>query len=435
MKTEEPIETLAADPHNPRRISPEALTGLGVSMRTFGDLSTVVWNKRSGRLVGGHQRLEQLRRAGVRTWSHNGQGGEIVHPETGERFPVRIVDWDETTERLANLAANNPALQGEFTPEALAQVRALDDDVNYAALRLDALQATLEAALPPAAAEDGKTDADAVPEPPKTPTTKLGDLWLLGDHRLLCGDSTDAEHVARLMEGQKAVLMATDPPYGVDFAGAKYNPRAKAWDGIANDKLQGAGLKAFLLAFLKAWLPSIDDTAGFYFWTAAMEECAAAAAAVREAGLHIQSQIIWQKNSLVLGQADYQWKHENCWYAFWKGKKHRWYGGRDKTTVWSADKVAHSEYLHPMQKPVGLYEVPQQHHTKAGEIVAEPFSGSGTQIIAAERLKRRCFAMEVEPGFVDVAVARWEAFTGKKAIRERAKPAPAKHGRPTKRRK
>jgi DNA modification methylase len=219
--------------------------------------------------------------------------------------------------------------------------------------------------------------------------------------------------------------MATDPPYGVDFAGAKYNPRAKDWDGIANDKLQGADLRAFILAMLKAWLPHLDDSAAFYFWTAAMEEgAAAAAAAVRESGLHIQSQIIWNKNALVLGQADYHWKHENCWYAFWKGKQHRWYGERDKTTVWEVSKVAHSEYVHPMQKPVELYEIPQQHHTQQGEIVAEPFSGSGSQLIAAERLGRRCYAMEVAPVYVDVAVARWEAFTGKKAHRADAPPSP-----------
>ena len=242
--------------------------------------------------------------------------------------------------------------------------------------------------------------------------TERGQLWTLGKHRLLCGDSTVAEDVARVMSGEKAILMATDPPYGVDFAGAKYNPRAKEWAGIANDKLQGGDLEAFLALIFAAWLPSMDERAAFYFWTAAMAEGAAAAAAIRKAGLHIQSQIIWNKNCLVLGQADYHWKHENCWYAFWKGKKHRWLGERTKTTVWEVSKVANALYEHPMQKPTALYSIPMDHHTYPGEIVAEPFSGSGSQLIAAEQIDRVCYGIELDPKYVAVALERWSKLTG-----------------------
>ncbi|HLG43058.1 MAG TPA: DNA methyltransferase [Planctomycetota bacterium] len=210
----------------------------------------------------------------------------------------------------------------------------------------------------------------------------------------------------RVMGGEKAGLMATDPPYGVDFAGRKYNPRAKAWAGIENDKRTGRDLQEWLGGILRVWLPWILDDSSFYFWTAAMEEGAAAAAALRECGLHVQAQIIWAKNCLVLGQADYQWKHENCWYAFKKGKKHRWYGGRAQTTVWEVSKLANSEYEHPMQKPVELYARAIRNHTRDGDIVCDPFVGSGSQLIAAQKLNRRCFAIEISEKYIDVAVLR-----------------------------
>ncbi len=422
-----PIEgTLKADALNPRVISEEALAGLGVSVEEFGDLSGIVWNERTGELVSGHQRVRALRGAGATSWQRESGAGDrawIIHPRSGERFPVRIVDWDPVRQRMANLVANNTAIAGQYTPAALDQLKELQAQEGFEALRLGELEKELRKEMAallsanPTEPRDGNTDPDELPEAPPQPITRPGDLWLLGQHRLLCGDSSNAADVERLMAGARAVLMATDPPYGVDFAGAKYNPRAKEWAGIEGDTLTGSDLRAFLGAVLAGWLPHVDEAAGFYFWTAAMEEGAAAAQAIRAAGLHIQGQIMWVKNALVLGQADYQWKHENCWYAFHKGKQHRWFGGRDKTTVWEVKRVAASAYLHPMQKPVELYEIPMHHHTREGEVVAEPFSGSGTQIIAAERLGRRCFAMEVAPNFVDVAVARWEAFTGQKARR------------------
>ncbi len=340
-------------------------------------------------------------------------------------------------------------LRADMDPDALVPVLVLD--VNEA--EADKLLATIDPLSAMAEADTAKLDAilrefqtddaaiqkmldelakqeglnlpaeiveDEAPEPPVAPITQVGDLWILGEHRLLCGDSTDAAAVARVMNGKLAVLMSTDPPYGVDFSGAKYNPRAKEWEGIANDKIQGSDLRVFIVSMLQAWIPHIDERSAFYLWTAAMEEGAAAAAAVREVGLHIQSQIIWKKNCLVLGQADYQWMHQNCWYAFWKGKRHRWFGERDKTTVWEVRKVNNADYVHPMQKPVELYAIPIRHHTEIGDVVSEPFVGSGTQIIAAEQLNRRCYGMEISPAYCDVAIERWQNLTGGKATREAA---------------
>jgi DNA modification methylase len=285
---------------------------------------------------------------------------------------------------------------------------------------IDTGDAALQAMLAELAKDNGLYQTpevleDEVPDPPAEPITKPGDLWLLGEHRLLCGDSTKAWDVGRVMNGVAAFLLATDPPYGVDFAGGKYNPRAKEWAGIANDKRQGGDLREWLGGCLKIWMPHIREDAAFYFWTAAMQEGAAAAAAIKDAGLHIQSQIIWVKNCLVLGQADYHWRHENCWYAFKKGKKHRWNGGRSQTTVWECKKLANSSYVHPMQKPVELYAKAIENHTVHGDVVADPFVGSGTQIIAAEQLGRRCYAIELSPAYCDVCVERWEKLTGQKA--------------------
>lgn len=260
------------------------------------------------------------------------------------------------------------------------------------------------------------TDPDKIPPVPKEPVTKLGDLWLLGDHRLLCADSTDEAAVELLMDGRKAVLLATDPPYGVDFKGAKYNPTAKAWDGIEGDKVQGQALREWVAKLLRLWTCHVTPDFAAYLWTAAMAEGHRTYDGIIDAGLHVQGQIIWSKNNFAMGQADYQWKHEQAYYCFNKGKQHRWYGGRDKTTVWEVKRVASANYLHPMQKPVDLYKIPMENHTTAGEVCAEPFSGSGTQIIAAEEMGRVVYACELDPVYVDVAVLRWEAYTGKKAV-------------------
>lgn len=266
-------------------------------------------------------------------------------------------------------------------------------------------------------ADRAEVQDDEIPEPPAEPITKLGDLWLLGEHRLLCGDSTKAEDVARLMNGERAVLLSTDPPYGVSFQGANYNPTAKEWAPIANDDRTGDDLQSWLGSVWSVWLQYVTDDFAFYCWTAAKTEQIAAAAAAAT-GIHIQSQIIWVKNVFALGQADYQWCHENCLYGFFKGKKHRWFGGRDKRTTWMVNRVHTGDYEHPTQKPVELFAIPMRHHTNEKELVAEPFSGSGSQIIAAEQLGRRCYAMELSPVYVDVAVKRWENLTGKKAQRD-----------------
>lgn len=384
-----PLSELTLDPANARKHPEPNLKGIAASLRVYGQRKPIVVNKRNGVIEAGNGTVEAAQTLG---WSH---------------VAVVYVDDDPVTAAGFSIADNRTAELAEWDEDALGklleELDTGDADLNEMLAELAVAERINLGANDPGAGGD---EFDCTPQDGPT-RCKEGDLWVIGGvHRLLVGDCTVKENVERLMGGEKAVLMATDPPYGVDFSGAKYNPRAKEWDGIANDELQGGDLEAFLAGMFAAWLPFMDEQSAFYFWTAAMAEGAAAAAAIRKAGLHIQSQIIWNKNCLVLGQADYHWKHENCWYAFFKGKKHRWFGERDKTTVWDVSKLANASYEHPMQKPTELYSIPMRHHTNDGEIVAEPFAGSGSQYIAAHRLGRRCYGCEISPRYCDVVLNR-----------------------------
>jgi len=326
------------------------------------------------------------------------------------KIPVLILDvTDEEADKI--LATHDPLAAMAGTNDDMLQSLVADLDFDS-----EATQAMLDELCPSDPAE-----LDDVP--PQDPSedlrdkwkTERGQLWLIEGkqtHRLLCGDSTNADDVGRLMAGELAGLVATDPPYGVEAANRRTRRdagdtnRFRDWGGIENDKRQGGELSAWLVTMWETWLRNSDPQAAFYLWTAAMEEGAAAAAAMRSAGIHIQSQIVWVKNQLTLGQTDYQWKHENCWFGFLKGKQHIWNGGRKQTTVWEVKKVAHGAYLHPMQKPAELYAIPIRNHTSEGDVVAEPFSGSGTQLLAADQLNRRCYAMEIEPKYIAVCLQR-----------------------------
>ncbi len=254
-KTTEAVALLRGDALNPRSIRPEALTGLGVAMEVFGDLSGIVWNETTGELVAGHQRMDRLGAAGATTWTRTSEtSGYIEHPKTGERFAIRIVRWDIETQRAANLVANNPEIQGEYTDAALDQLAAMEAREDFEALRLEALEETLRDDLDtPAPAPPGE---DETPDVPAVPVTKPGDLWLLGPHRLLCGDTTDTESVRRLVGDAIATLIHADRPYGM----------GKEADGVANDNLYEEKLDAFQMRWWQAWLPVLSDVGSAYIW-------------------------------------------------------------------------------------------------------------------------------------------------------------------------
>lgn len=424
-----PANLLKADPQNARTIEAPALRGLGVSMETFGDLSGIVWNERTGHLVAGHQRMNRLKAAGVDEWVREGNAGLITHPKTKEVFTIRVVDWDPTTERMANLTANNPQIQGDFTEEAAEQLRALEDEMMFQALALDGLQEDLDREIKKAEEErnEGNTDPDDVPEPTSEAITKRGDLWVMGEHRLLCGDSTDPAEVRRLMDGKTAAIMNTDPPYGVNYTAVKGSQ--EKWGDIENDNLDEGDLGRMLDGFLTAAAPHLRNGHAMYTWHPPGELNHVFRGALVKAGYLIHRQIIWKKPNFVLTRSGmYHWAHEPCFYGWKPGNVPPWYMEKNQSSVWEAGRDDGAS-VHPTQKPVALFEIPMQNHSRRGEICYEPFSGSGSQIIAGERLGRRVFAMELDPRYVHVAVTRWEAYTGKKAVRHPAPDPAAKAGK------
>lgn len=260
--------------------------------------------------------------------------------------------------------------------------------------------------------------AEETPPPPKNPTSRTGDTWACGNHRIVCGDATKPETVGALHGSARSVLMITDPPYGVDYGNIRDSIRrsgrtSKKYDDIANDELSGEKLQEFLEATIKAALPMLSDAPAFYLWHPMLTQGTFFAAAAAAADILIHRQIIWVKPSLILGRGDYHWRHELCFYGWIRGKRCKWYGNRSQTTVWEISRE--NDGVHPTQKPIDCMRLPIEHNSKAGQAVYDPFLGSGTTLMAAEISGRRCMGIDLDPTYVDVAVMRWEKFTGLKA--------------------
>jgi DNA modification methylase len=406
---EERPDQLLANPGNFRRHPGVQLEALRGSLAELGWVKTILVNKITGHVVDGHARIEEAMR----------QGAAMI--------PVTYVELTEAEEKLA-LAVLDPITEMAHRDEEA--LKALLADVNTE-------DAGLQALLDEMAGEDSGVsglkdgaDENDVPEPPVNPITKAGDLWLLGKHRLFCGDSTKAEDVAKLMGKERAGLMNTDPPYGINYTntdrpGVK---KSSATPAIANDDLADAKLQAFLESAFKVAVGSaLRSDAAWYMWHAHLTQgfFAAAAAAAAAANVILHRQIIWVKPVLLLTRGQYHWKHEPCFMGWVKGNEPPDYGAgageRNQTTIWEIDSVNRDdrkEFNHSSPKPVGLFEIPIIKHLKPSEVAFEPFAGSGPQFIAAEKHDRRCFGLEIEPRYCDVIVQRWENMTGKKAKRQ-----------------
>lgn len=395
------IDDLKPASYNPRRISPEALAGLKSSLVQFGDIAGLTWNRRTGNMVAGHQRLRALRSVyGDQLLLEQTQDGAVLRAPDGQAFTVRVVDWDASKEKAANVAANNPHIAGEFDEKIealLAEVKAWDPEI-FSDMRFDLL-------MPKEKPAKGKVDPDEAPEElPVTPVTQPGDVYTLGDHRLMCGDSTNPDHVAKLMGGQRAAMAFTDPPYNVAYKGAA--------GSIQNDDL-GAGFGAFLGAAMKNLLTHTD---GACYVCMSSSELDVLQAAWRGAGGHWSTFLIWAKSSFTIGRSDYQRQYEPILYGWRKGAKHHWCGARDQGDVWSCDKPVTSK-LHPTTKPVDLIVRALKNSSQVGDVVLDLFGGSGSTLIGCECAERRGYLLELDPKFCDVIVARWEKFTGRRATK------------------
>ena len=311
--------------------------------------------------------------------------------------PVLVVDLDEK-EAGQVLATLDPlAAMAEANTEALSKLLqevTVPIDLGDLFPTLPGLQPE----LPPA-------PDDAV-EPVADPITKRGDVWQLGRHRLMCGDSTDADDVARLLDGAKPRLMVTDPPYGVEYDASWRNenlPYAPVRVGQVTNDSDPAGWRAALERY---------SAPVAYVWSPPGDYQIVFASILQQAGYEIRCQLIWRKQIHVISRGHYHWRHEPCWYAVRKGASAKWIGDRSQSTVWDVTWDKNVEGGHSTQKPVECMERPIRNHE--GDVY-DPFVGSGTTIIAAERQNRTCYAMEIDPGYVDAAVKRWEAYTGGKA--------------------
>lgn len=328
---------------------------------------------------------------------------------SNQEIPVLVLDVTE---------AESDKLLATFDPiAALAEsdAAALDSLLRNVDTGSEALQKMLADLAEDAGLylDDKEVVEDEVPEPPVDPITKSGDLWILGEHRLLCGDSTKAEDVERLMAGAKADMMVTDPPYGVEYD-ADWRNQAKRPDGTAyGASALGKVSNDDRADWRDSWALFHGDVA--YVWHA---DCRSpeVAESLSACDLVIRNLIVWAKNSMVIGRGDYHHQHEPCWYVVRKGCPGRRTDDRTQTTLWQIDKPQKSETGHSTQKPVECMARPMRNHE--ADLIYDPFLGSGTTLIAAEQLGRKCYGMEISPQYCDVIVKRWETLTGKKASLE-----------------
>ena len=320
------------------------------------------------------------------------------------------------------LADNHTASIAEWDmqllPVELAELKDLDFDLSL----LGWTPAELKELMAPPGTE-GLTDADEVPTPPDEPITKPGDLWLLGGehgHRLLCGNSTIDADVDRLMDGNKAALVATDPPYLVDYTGERPNDSGKDWSATYRE-VDITDADGFFRAVFTNVLRVLAPHAAIYTWHAHKRQ-ALISKVWADLNILDHQQVIWVKPTPVFGRVYWHFQHEPCMMGWRQGSQPAHDDNHEFSSVWEIDWEGKARIVgneHPTQKPVEIFARPMRKHTKRGDICFEPFSGSGSQIIAAEKEGRRCFAMELEPRFVDVALSRWSKFAGKEPVLER----------------
>lgn len=334
-----------------------------------------------------------------------GHGRQIAAIELGitEVPCIRLDHLTEAQRREYALVHNKSAELSMWDDEALAEeLAALDTDFDMSSLGF--VVPVDDASIEPDVVEDDYDDP--LPENPKA---KRGDIYQLGNHRLMCGDSTSVDDVTALMNGELADILVTDPPYNVDYTGGSQDHLK-----IQNDNQSDAAFRQFLVDAFSAADMAIRPGAAFYIFHADSEGYNFRGAC-RDVGWQVRQCLIWNKNSLVLGRQDYQWKHEPCLYGWKAGAKHTWTNDRKQTTVIDYDRPTKSE-LHPTMKPIGLFDYLIRNNTHKGDKVLDVFGGSGTTIMACEQDGCKAYCMELDPRYVDAAINRWEKFTGIKAV-------------------
>lgn len=387
-----PVSDLIPFARNSRTHSDEQVAQIAASIREFGWTNPLLIDEQGG-VIAGHGRLLAARKLGQ-----------------AEVPCIPLEGLTDAQKRALVIADNKLALNAGWDAELLSsEIAGLGEDgfdLSLLGFSEDELAGLLVEKT------EGLTDPDDVPEPPADPVSKLGDVWLLGKHRIVCGDSTDADTVAKCLNGVSPHLMVTDPPYGVEYDA---DWRNHTGDEGRTGRAVGKVLNDDKADWRESWALFPGDVA--YVWHAGVH-AGSVADSLTACGLSIRSQIIWAKQQFAIGRGDYHWQHEPCWYAVRKGAVGHYAGGRKQSTLWEIPKPQKSETGHSTQKPVECMKRPIENNSSAGQAVYEPFSGSGTTIIAGEMTGRSIHAIELNPAYVDVAVTRWQEFTGQNATLE-----------------
>ncbi|MEK3882410.1 site-specific DNA-methyltransferase [Paenibacillus sp. PL2-23] len=384
------------------------------SIETFGYVEPIIWNERTGNMVGGHQRYKILRARG------------------DVEAAVSVVDLDEQQERLLNLALNK--VSGRWDEEALArlleelQAGGVDLELSgFEAEEIGELIATLPHNIEiddPVVEDD--FDVGRALEQIKEPETRRGDVWQLGRHRLVCGDATNEADVALLMDAAMAALVVTDPPYNVAVESDSERLAADGRSSILNDNMPAEDFAGFLNAVFQRYAGIMVPTAAIYVFHPSSYQ-REFEDAMEAAGIEVRSQCVWVKNAASFGWSQYRWQHEPVFYAHMRGKSPAWYGDRKQSTVWRSGLPAEepepstvwevsrgnvNAYVHPTQKPLPLLAIPIGNSSQRGDVVVDFFGGSGSTLMTSEQMDRECRLLELDPVFCDVMKERFRTATG-----------------------
>lgn len=424
------IQVIDIDKLNPAKYNPRVdlkpgdpeYEKLKRSIKEFGYVEPIVWNKRTGNVVGGHQRLKILKEEGYK------------------KVKVSVVDLSESQEKALNIALNK--ISGEWDQEKLNQIfKELQDDVEID-VKLTGFDIEeindIVANFDTTAVEEDDFDLEAELEKEEEPITKTGDLWLLGKHRLLCGDSTRIEDVNRLMNRKLADLLLTDPPYNVNY-------ESERGMTIENDNLGDSDFYNLLIGSFSNMYEIAKEGTPIYIFHADTEAYNFRKAFMN-AGFKLSQGLVWVKHSMTIGRQDYQWRHESILYGWKEGAAHKWYGQRNKDTVIESDVdiedlskkelIALVEQLlesipgsiirfdrptrndlHPTMKPLGLLGYLIKNSSLKGDLIVDLFGGSGSTLIASEQMDRICYTMELDPRYCDAIIKRYIALAGEEEIK------------------
>ncbi len=422
-----PIERIKEYDRNPRN-NDDAVGPVAESIRQFG-FKTPVLVDRDGVLIAGHTRIRAARQLGLT---------EVPVIQTHDLTPEQVQAYRLADNRLAEIATWNY----ELLPIELAELQGTNFDLKTLGFSEDELAKLLDSGP-----RDGLTDADAIPAPPDEPVTQSGDLWILGNHRLLCGDSANPEHVDRLLDGARIATVNSDPPYNVGVSprgraaiaagNSSFTSYHQQQDNAAQHADDGKPIPQKLRAkdrplendfvsdeefdrLLHAWFGNIarvlDPGRAFYIW-GGYSNCGNYPPVLKACKLYFSQAIIWDKEHPVLSRKDFMGAHEWCFYGWKEGAAHQFFGPTNTTDLWHVKKVNPNKMVHLTEKPVELAQRAIQYSSRPGENVLDLFGGSGSTLIAAEQTGRKAFLMEIDPPYCDVIVQRFETFSGRKAER------------------